>query len=92
MAKATITIHQPAYRDRALQLQSDPREAAPAYDASIGDYLHYLKEHAEPAGYALRADEADLGSAYSIDAADHDSKKAAHDWLDTLPDIWNWIP
>jgi hypothetical protein len=92
MAKATITLHLPAYRERALLLQSDPREAEPAYDDNIGDYLRYLQAEATKAGYALGTDESDLGPAYSIDAASHDDKKAAHDWLDTLPDIWNWIP
>jgi hypothetical protein len=92
MATATITIHLPAYRQRALRLQSDPHEAEPVYDGNIGDYIRYLKDEATKAGYTLVTDESDQGHAYSMEAGDHDAKKAAHDWLDTLPDIWNWIP
>lgn len=92
MAHATITLHLPAYRQRALMLQSDPREAEPAYDSNIGDYLRYLQSEAAAAGYTLTTDESDAGPAYSITAPSHDEKVAAHDWLDTLPDIWNWIP
>ncbi len=92
MTQATITLHLPAYRERALQLQSDRHEAVPAYDQQIADYVRFLDEEAGKAGYVLATDEADGGGAYSIDAPSHDAKKAAHDWLDTQPDIWNWMP
>lgn len=91
MSKATITLHLAGYRARALKLQSDPREAEPAYDDNIEGYLQFLKQEAAKAGYALTTDHGEL-SAYSIQAADHDAKRAAHDWLDTQPDIWNWMP
>lgn len=91
MSKATITLHLPAYRARALQLQADPREAEPAYDENIEGYLQFLAQEAAKAGLVLATDHGEL-SAYSIHAADHDAKRAAHDWLDTQPDIWNWMP
>lgn len=92
MAPATITLHLPAYRARALLLASEPREAEAAYDANVGGYLRYLAKEAQATGYAFKTDDSDYGPAYSIDAADHAAKTAAHDWLDTLPDIWNWMP
>lgn len=91
MTDATITVHLKAYRERALMLQPERREAELAYDANIRDYIHYLSDEAAKAGYALGTDHGD-STAYSIDAATHDAKTAAHDWMATLPDIWNWIP
>ncbi len=92
MTQATIIIHLPGHRERALQLQTDLFEAEPAYDANIGAYLKFLKDEAAQAGYTLETDNSPLDAAYSIDAQDHDRKKAAHDWLATQPDLWNWIP
>ncbi len=91
MTQVTITIHQKAYRERALTLQPDRHEAEAAYDENIHGYLDFLKAEAEKAGYALDTDHGATAT-YSIHAPDHDAKIRAHDWLATLPDIWNWIP
>ncbi len=90
-AVTTITLHLRAYRERALMLQPERREAEAAYNANIRDYLRYLSEEATKVGYTLSTDHGD-SSEYSIHAPSHDVKQAAHDWLATLPDIWNWIP
>lgn len=92
MAKTTITLHLPSYRERALQLQTDAREAAEAYDGNIGAYVEFLKGEATPAGFVVATDTRDDGPAFSITEADHEQKKAAHEWLETQPDLWNWIP
>ncbi|WP_295683517.1 hypothetical protein [uncultured Nevskia sp.] len=91
MTDVTITLHLNAYRERALSLQPERREAEEAYDANYRDYVNYLTDEAAKAGYALSTDHGD-STAYSIHAPSHDTKQAAHDWLATLPDIWNWIP
>ncbi|MBA4284772.1 MAG: hypothetical protein C0434_04495 [Xanthomonadaceae bacterium] len=90
-AETTITVHLTAYRSRALMLQTEHREAEAAYDASIRAYLRYLADEAAKAGYALSTDHGD-GSEYSIHAESHAARQRAHDWLATLPDIWNWMP
>jgi len=91
MTDVTITVHLNAYRERALMLQPELREAEAAYDANIHAYIEYLNKEAASAGYALTTDHGDA-AAYSIHAPTDDAKTAAHDWLATLPDIWNWIP
>ncbi|GAC1624472.1 MAG: hypothetical protein NVS9B10_10530 [Nevskia sp.] len=92
MAGTRITLHLPSYRSRALSLQAPGREAEAAYDAHIGRYVAYLEDEARKAGHVVSTDRRDDGPAYSIEAADHAQKTAAHDWLAALPDIWNWIP
>ncbi len=92
MPRTTIKIHLPAYRRRALELQTDAREAADAYDVNIGRYIEYLKVAAAAAGLEVTTDTHDDGPTYAIEEEDHARKKAAHDWLETIPDIWNWIP
>jgi len=55
-------------------------------------YIHFLQAEAQKTLLALKTDEQDADSAYSISATDHDTNTAAHNWLDEQPDIWNWIP
>jgi hypothetical protein len=92
MARATITIHLPSHRSRALQLEQNTTEAVEAYDANIGDYLQFLKSEAAKQDYLLKTNSSDLPAVFAIEESDHAAKKAAHDWLETQPDIWNWIP
>ena len=92
MMQATITIHLPSHRHKSLLSEGETHEAIEAYDSNIGDYIRFLKTEAQKQGLTLKTDEQDLGSAYSISAADHDAKTAAHDWLHGQPDLWNWIP
>ncbi len=95
MKLATIRIHLDHHRQRALQIEAGNRDAPAAYDANIGAYLHYLKEQAQQHGFAIVSDGASSSGSsaiFEIIEADHASKKAAHDWLESQPDIWNWIP
>jgi hypothetical protein len=92
MANAIITIHLPSHRSRALQIEQNTAEAVEAYDANIGDYIQFLKDQAAQQHYTLKTDSNEFDAVYAIGNTDHDGKKAAHDWLDTQPDIWNWIP
>lgn len=34
----------------------------------------------------------DFGPVFSIDESSHADKLAAHAWLESQPDIWNWMP
>ncbi len=90
--RATITFHLPQHREVALTIEHHQRVAVEAYDDNISAYLRFLEGEARKVGYELNSTAADGASVYSIDAATHDLKIAAHDWLDTQPDIWNWIP
>lgn len=92
MSLATITLHLPGYRERSLKMQTDRREAEIAYDHQIGAYLQFLQREGERADIRIDSDQRDLDPVYTIDAADRERKKAAHDWLEQQPDIWNWMP
>ena len=93
MAKATtITIHLPAHRRVNLASEHDTRAATQAYDQNIGPYLAFLQGEALKAGYVLRTSHLDAGPVLRIDECSHDDKKAAYRWLESQPDIWNWMP
>lgn len=94
MKLATIRIHLHNHRQRALQIEGSDRDAPSVYDANIAAYLQFLKDQAQPLGFAIVSDGANSanGAIFEIIEADHASKKAAHDWLESQPDIWNWIP
>ncbi|MGH8446806.1 MAG: hypothetical protein ACREVL_16160 [Solimonas sp.] len=92
MPRAIITIHLPSHRRTTLKIEHDTREAQAAYDRQISAYIEFLKGEAQAAAFRVEADERDWGPVFSIDETNHDAKKAAHDWLNTQPDFWNWIP
>ncbi len=92
MSRAIITLHLPSHRDRALQIESNTREAEEAYDANIGGYLRFLQEQAEQQDFVVKTDTREHPAIFSIDEQDHAAKTAAHGWLEEQPDIWNWIP
>lgn len=92
MATTRIALHLPAHRERALQIEGSSREAERAYDANIGGYIAFLREQARGAGFDLDADQRVAAAVFSIDETSHAQKKAAHDWLEQQPDIWNWMP
>lgn len=92
MAITRIAIHLPAHRERALQIESRSREAERAYDHNIGGYIEFLREQARLAGFDLDTDPLASGAVFSIHELNHAQKKAAHDWLEQQPDIWNWMP
>ncbi len=92
MDRTLITFHIPSHRRRALELQGASLEAEQTYDANIGDYVRFLQAEAAKAGYAVASDKHDIDAVFTIDELDHQQKKAAHAWLETQPDLWNWIP
>lgn len=92
MAITTLVLHLPAHRRRAVQIEKNTADAEQAYDANIGAYLEFLSREAQAAGFALLTDQRDDGPAFSFDEVDGAQKRAAHDWLETQPDIWNWMP
>ncbi|NKF23692.1 hypothetical protein [Solimonas marina] len=92
MPHTIITVHLPTHRRAALKIENDSAEATIAYDGQIQAYIAFLREEAEKIGMRVEADERDWGPIFSIAETDHASKKAAHDWLNTQPDFWNWIP
>lgn len=92
MSLANITFHMPVHRETAIKLQTEPREAEAAYDRYIGEYMAFLSAEAAKADLVVNADQQDFGVLFSIDASSHDTKQQAHAWLESQPDIWNWIP
>lgn len=92
MPRTLITIHLPSHRRTALKIEHDTAEAGQVYDAQISRYIAFLHKEGESAGFAVNADDRDWGPIFSITETDHADKKAAHDWLNTQPDFWNWIP
>lgn len=86
-----ITIHLSVHRHRALSLQTDHAEAEAAYDRHIPGYLDYLREEATAAGFGLVSSPQDGDEAFVYHGTESE-RKAAHEWLHTLPDLWNWIP
>ncbi|MDM4772219.1 hypothetical protein [Solimonas sp. SE-A11] len=88
----TIVVHLPAHRAMALKLQPQEPDAAAAYDQNIVGYMQFLKDQAQRAGHAVTADQQDFGPIFSIDESSHADKLAAHAWLESQPDIWNWMP
>lgn len=92
MSHTLITIHLPAHRRTTLKIERETAEASAAYDGQIHAYIAFLEAEAVKAGLRLDTDERDWGPTFSIAETDHDAKIAAHDWLNTQPDFWNWIP
>lgn len=88
----TIVFHLPVHRQTALKLADPGVTARQAYDRNIGGYIEFLRGEGQRAGFGVASDQRDDGPAFSIDEDDHRQKKAAHDWLETQPDIWNWMP
>lgn len=92
MDRAIITIHLPTHRRQSLAAYGeDPRRVGEVYDDHIGRYVAFLQEKARAEGFELRTDNKDLDPPYTIDERAHDDKKAAHAWLQGVPDLWEWI-
>jgi hypothetical protein len=93
MDRATITIHLPTHRRDSLERYGagDVVTVSQAYDQHIGDYVDFLKRQGRRDGFRVVTDQHDLDPVYTIDESDRTQKKAAHDWLAGLPDLWEWI-
>lgn len=92
MPRTMITIHLPSHRRTTLKIEQQTAEAEQVYDKQISGYVAFLRSEGERAGFAVESDDRDWGPIFSITETDHSDKKAAHDWLNTQPDFWNWIP
>lgn len=92
MDRATITIHLPTHRRESLKAYGEsPRQVGEVYDGHIGRYMEFVREQARAQGFAVRTDNKEIDPIYTIDETSHDDKKAAHEWLQGLPDLWEWI-
>ena len=89
---ATIVIHLPSHRRVSLRSEENTREAEAEYDGNIGAYIEFLQAEAEKAGFIVTTDQRDVEPPFSIDELNHDDKIAAHEWLRSMPDLWNWVP
>lgn len=92
MERAVITMHLPRHKEQALRMQTDQRWADMTYDHNVADYIRWLDEQAQVHGFRVQSDARDVDAVLTIDERSHDDKKAAYAWLQTQPDIWNWLP
>lgn len=92
MSRAIITVHRPTHRRHSLATYGeDSRRVGETYDANIGEYLRFLARLGRECEFELRTDSMDVDPAFTIDEHDRDGKKAAHRWLETIPDLWEWL-
>ncbi|HVT36426.1 MAG TPA: hypothetical protein VHE37_12640 [Nevskiaceae bacterium] len=92
MGNTRIIVHLPAHRRAALNIERD-LDAPRTYDRYIGEYIEFLRKEGIHAGFDLTTDERDDDKGiFTIDEMNHEAKRKAHAWLETQPDIWNWIP
>lgn len=91
MSGSIITLHLPVYRARTLALETDRAMAEEYYDKRIHEYIRFLQTQAEIVGVRIVSDQRDDGPPFSIEAVDTE-RQSIHDWLETQPDFWNWIP
>ena len=93
MDRAIITIHLPTHRRDSLERYGagDVVTVSQAYDRHIGDYVDFLKRQGRRDGFRVETDQHDLDPVFTIDERDHAQKKAAHDWIERLPDVWELI-
>lgn len=92
MDRAIITFHLPTHRDTALKLQGRTTESEATYDRCIGDYLAFLRAEGEKIGYRVQSDQRSYGPVFSLEGRGDNEDKGAQAWLETQPDIWNWMP
>ena len=91
-AKTIVTIHKPEHRRRSLAIERNTADAIDAYDHNVGAYFDFLGVQAGKQGFELRFDAAGGTIPFTIDETDHEQKKSAHAWMESQPNIWDWIP
>lgn len=92
MDRATITIHLPTHRREAIKAYGgSSRQVDDVYDRRIGHYVEYLRRQGRERGFQVETDQRDVDTPFTIDERDHEQKKAAHEWLKQVPDLWEWI-
>jgi hypothetical protein len=53
--------------------------------------VDFLREQARDRGFDIRTDQRDVDPVFTIDEIGHEQKKQAHEWLDRVPDFWEWL-
>jgi hypothetical protein len=92
MNRATITIHLPTHKRESLKAYGDSwRLIDEVYDANVGHYVDFLRRQGRERGFRVRTDQKDVDPVFTIEERDRQQKKAAHEWLEGLPDLWEWI-
>lgn len=92
MNRATITIHLPTHRRESLKAYGDSwRDIDQVYNSHIGHYVDFLRRQGRELGFQVRTDQRDLDAPFTIDERDRQQKKAAHEWLREVPDLWEWL-
>jgi hypothetical protein len=89
---ATIIIHLPVHRRATLaaypEVSATPEEA---YDQNIGKYVEFLRREGRAHGFEVRTDQRETDPVYTLEERGHEQKKQAHDWLEVVPDFWEWL-
>ena len=92
MHRATITIHLPTHRREAIRSYGESwRMLDAVYDGHIGHYVEFLRRQGRELGFEVRTDKRDLEPIYTIDERSREEKKAAREWLEKVPDLWEWL-
>lgn len=92
MTRAIVTVHLPTHRRHSLETYGeDARRVGEVYDENVGEYMRFLGRLARECGFDLRTDNKAVDPVFTIDERDHEAKKAAHRWLETVPDLWEWL-
>ena len=92
MSRATITFHLPTHRRESIRAYGESwRMLDEVYDARIGHYMEFLRRQGRERGFDVRTDRNDVKPVYTIEERDHAQKKAAHEWLQGVPDLWEWL-
>lgn len=92
MDRATITIHLPTHRRQSIEAYGESwRMLDQVYNSNIGHYVDFLRRQGRERGFQVRTDQRDVDAPFTIEERDRQQKKAAHEWLREVPDLWEWI-
>lgn len=92
MDKAIITIHIPSHRRASLKAYGESwRMLDQVYDTHVGHYMDFLRRQGRDRGFKVRTDNKDVDPVFTIDERGRPEKKAAHQWLEEVPDLWEWL-
>jgi hypothetical protein len=90
--QARIIIHLPVHRRATLEAYPDHSATpAEAYDENIGRYVDFLRREGDRRGFEVRTDQRETEPVYTLEERGHEQKKKAHDWLQGVPDFWEWL-
>jgi hypothetical protein len=90
--RATITIHLPTHRQDCIRNYGPSwRLLDQVYDGRIADYVEFLQRQGRERGFRVRTDRHVDETAISIQTDSITAGAAANDWLDAVPDFWEWL-